>query len=449
MITQIEFKGRWRVSSSNDWINGTLKFDPDNEIRLEVFGTFNKHFFDNSIPKIIIGDTTSGEVTLVDNHYVNCRTQNGVLISIYQPTFIFEGIDFSSEEYLSFRKVIFRAFDLFEWLNTKGLKENMKHYGKKYSIEYVQPSEIKFSLNDSCDGYFSFDSPINYSNPGNKIEINEHCYITLNYLSKNFYKNILKDINFFIGFITLCTYGQSYPLKITFQDEDYLENIGRSSHLKHINCYYLSTTYNRNYKIRNVKEHLVPFKEISESFPLFLRNWYIKYNEIEPVINLMLYSFRDKYKFDSEKFMHIIRSLETFHRRLHKNYRIPEAEYKKQLQKIINTVDLNEKDKVWLKERLNFGNEPSLNERLKELITMYMNSYLLEEISDINSFCRSVVQSRNYYTHYDKSLEKKVLRGEELFLLYKKLLALLISCVLVSIGINKEVFEKNLRNVVN
>lgn len=156
---------------------------------------------------------------------------------------------------------------------------------------------------------------------------------------------------------------------------------------------------------------------------MFLKNWYEKYKEIEPVLNLMLYSFRDKNKFDSEKFMDVVRSLETFHRRMHKNHKIPKSEYLKKVNHILNNVDLNDKEKLWLKERLDYGNEPTLNERVRELFAIYTNSYLQEEISDIASFCRSVVQSRNYYTHYDISLEKKALRGEGLFLMYKKLLA--------------------------
>jgi hypothetical protein len=448
MTTQIEIRGKWKVPNSTEWIIGTLKFDPDDEMRLEVFGTFNKHIFDRSLTKIIIGDTTSGEITLVENHYVNYRTQNDILTSIYQPTFIIEGKHFESEENISFRKVIFRAFNLFEWIDTNGLKTNLNQYGKKFSIEYEQPTEIKFILNDNCTGFFSFDSPINFTDTDNKIEIKEHCYVTLNYCNKNPYKDILRDIHFFIGFITLCTHGQSYPIRITFQDEDYLENIEGSYHLKFIYCHYLSTTYSKKHRSRRKHEHLVPFKEISESLPIFLKNWYEKYKEIEPVLNLMLYSFRDKNKFNSEKFMDVVRSLETFHRRLHKNHKIPKSEYLKKVNHILNNVDLNDKEKLWLKERLDYGNEPTLNERVRELFDIYTNSYLQVEISDIASFCRSVVQSRNYYTHYDISLEKKALRGEGLFLMYKKLLALLMSCVLETIGIDKKIFEKNLKNIL-
>ena len=84
MIEALEYKGRWRVPNDDTWYDGVLKFDPIEGVSLEVFGTFNPGMFDKEIKQIILGETTKGDITLVDNHsQSNSHTfDSGVTIGV-------------------------------------------------------------------------------------------------------------------------------------------------------------------------------------------------------------------------------------------------------------------------------------------------------------------------------------------------------------------------------
>ncbi len=159
----------------------------------------------------------------------------------------------------------------------------------------------------------------------------------------------------------------------------------------------------------------------------------------------MLYKFRNKLKFSTDLFMDNVRALESYHRYTHNNTRIPEEEYNLKIKKILDTVNLDQKDIEWLSQKLKYGNEPSLNMRLKELIKENQNSYIKEKLKTYKNFCQAVADNRNFYTHYDKELEKKALRGGELFDINQKVEGILYSCIFKELGFDNTAFEKGLK----
>lgn len=444
MITKFEHKGRWKLPKSEIWINGTLSFDPISGAQLELFGSFNKHIFDRASKEVIQGETTAGEITLIDNQYGTTKTvHNGVIIAVYEPNFVIVGQHFESLEDIKFRQVIFRMHNLFQWLDRTGIDNDFNYSTNEYSIKYHKVNDILFNLNEHCNGNISIDSPVNFIDDNTKIEIKEQAYVTLNYTNKCDFNKILTDIHYIIGFITFITFEQSYPISITFKDEDFVEKNNNIEDLKFIKCSYKHSHYCTSHKLRRKHEHLVKYDDIQDSFPNILKNWYTKYKELEPVFILMLYSFKDKYRFSTEKFMDIVRALETFHCRTENNSKISKIDYKLKVKSILDSVDSSEHD--FLNEILCFANEPRLRDRLNELLKKYDNSFLSTQIDDIDKFVQNTVRSRNYYTHYGKSLENKALKGKELFNLNQVLMGLLFSSILTYLELDKKHFEKGMK----
>lgn len=447
MITKFEYKGSWKLPQSEAWVDGTLNYDPDIGARLEIFGTFNRGLFDRSSKEIILGKTTSGDVTLIDNWYLSTKNiQNGVTIGIYQPIIIIEGQHFETISEICFSKVIFRLFNFFQWIDKSGIKYEVDPKGNEYSITYKKVEDIYFTISEECEGKISFESPRNSEDFYNKIELEEQSYITLTYNKSKNYKEILNDIIYFLGFTTLCTFEQSYPINITFNDDKFVEKIANSTRIKNIKCIYQNNSYDAKYKLRNKNEHLIRYNDIKNIFPNVIKNWFELYRKLEPVFILMLYSFRHKNKFSVDKFMDIVRALESYHRNTHNNQRIQEEEYSLKVKEILAMVTLEKAELEWLESRLKYGNEPNLNFRLKELVKEHQNAYVKEHITDTKKFGINVVDSRNYYTHYDRSLEDKALKGKELFIITQKLMGILYSCILRQIGLENAHFENGLQN---
>jgi hypothetical protein len=117
------------------------------------------------------------------------------------------------------------------------------------------------------------------------------------------------------------------------------------------------------------------------------------------------------------------------------------------VQRIYSKVD--PKDKQWLVKQNTFTyqNEFSLKNRLLDLFARYPNSYLEDKVRNTKRFCVQVVDSRNYYTHYDATKEHNALKGKELFELNQNLKALLIGCICKDIGLNDSllILEHGLR----
>lgn len=445
MTEKFEHKGRWKLPNNDECFDGTLSFDPDFGVNLEVFGTFNKGLFNRESKEIIIGETTSGNITLVDNWYKTRKTtSNGVVITQYKPGFVFIGQHFEEIERIAFCNVSFRLFNLFPWLNKNGLKFKDLH-NEDFSLIYNKPGDIEFSLNDKCNGKITFQSLIHQKEPFNRFEMEEHAIINLEYTEPLAYKEILKDIHHFVGFLTLCCFEQSYPIEIAFKDDRYFEEFNGKQIPLRIECIYQYTAFSNKHKVRYKHEHLVPFEGIEEEFSNIIKNWHLSFIELEPVLNLMLSSFKNKYFFSVDKFMDNIRALESFHRKKHSNCRIPQKEYQEKVDNIINSVNLDKKDIEWLSIKLKYGNEPSLNKRLKELLQENQNEYIKTQISNIPKFCISIVDTRNYYTHYDNSdKNKNVLVGAEFYVASQKIMALLYSCILKYIEIPESCFEEGL-----
>ena len=62
-------------------------------------------------------------------------------------------------------------------------------------------------------------------------------------------------------------------------------------------------------------------------------------------------------------------------------------------------------------------------------------------------FVQKVVDTRHYYTHYSKSKEDKIFKGEELFFAINILRIVLSYYILIEIGFKKEFIEKKIKEM--
>ena len=178
------------------------------------------------------------------------------------------------------------------------------------------------------------------------------------------------------------------------------------------------------------------YQRIQNEFPHIIKNWYSKYELLEPAFNLVFEQFYIGNKFTVNTFLNLAQSAETFHSRLNNYTKIPRDLYKKMKKDIISVVPIEYHS--WLNEQFNFGNNLNLHSRLTEIINKYSNPILDKILGNKEQFVLDVKHSRNYYTHYSTNSKKNALKGEKLFRLSEKLKILLVCSYLVEIGINKE-----------
>ncbi len=86
--------------------------------------------------------------------------------------------------------------------------------------------------------------------------------------------------------------------------------------------------------------------------------------------------------------------------------------------------------------RLIHGNEISLSKRIKRIIEPF-KEYFGSNKERSKMIC-SIVNTRNYLTHYDKSLEDKAANGNELWTICQKIEAMFQLHILNILGFSKD-----------
>jgi hypothetical protein len=441
MVDKITYKGGWQVPGSEHWFSGTLTFDPENGSELEIVGSFQSMFDRKPIP-LLWGRTSDGWVTLVDTRRSHGQASNvtRMEVSVYKSAFIFVGKAFESTAIL-FDAVKVSFFNLLEWLDPKGIEEDWSH--PNYKLSYNQPAPVEFRCYEGCRGSIEFSLGGRYGNEQLDIRLNQESCVHLRYDSARHYTDVLSDIFIFVRLMTFCTYEQSYPMTIEFTREDltdtFVEDRLKKRIPQQIQCLYHNVFYKSTYKQRKWHQHLIPFEALQGKFPNVIERWFLQSVQNSQSI--------EQYEFSVERFMDIAKAIEIFHRLHYPGGVMPKSEFK-QWKKRFFSSSLSSEELDWLKEKLAYANEPSLKQRVQEIVRDYAFGYFEERVRDPEEFCQQVADSRNYYTHFGEHVAERALKGKALFDLTENLKLLLIAGILRNLDLPISSVDESVRRVV-
>ena len=190
----------------------------------------------------------------------------------------------------------------------------------------------------------------------------------------------------------------------------------------------------------------LPYQAIEGRIDAILNRWLESYqtDEFEPSINLYSAVLSQPDIYLDVKFLFFAQSLEVLHRRVSEETVMPDEEFRSIKSAMLKAVPSNWNDHF--SGRLNHANEPSLRRRLRMLLKDFSELYGVNSKAR-ESFANKVVMTRNYLTHYDKSLKSEAADDQELFDLTRKLKSLLQLHFLQLIGIDKQtIMEITRRN---
>lgn len=177
-----------------------------------------------------------------------------------------------------------------------------------------------------------------------------------------------------------------------------------------------------------------------------VEKWFQATNDIPMVCNLYssVKSIREQYA--EEEFLSLAQAAELYHRSRFNNNILPQEEWRKKTESIIEAVPDSEKE--WLRKKLEWSNSPALQNRLEELLDVLEPTTSLL-VADKLKFARTIKNTRNYFTHWDKRKEKKAASRAELYFVSKTLMYLLAACLMMEIGFTPkrvaELFSRNHR----
>lgn len=432
MTEKFEIKGLWFLpSNKGKKVSGILRFDPIEGSYLELIGSLdeNKSFEDFNFSlencSIILGTSVDSESITLYQCYLSSRQRKSLSNEVVGPTketfyvnFILKGYHFDNEESLKFNTIASSLQNFDEWLNITGFQNDSETtIENSYSINYIKPKDIEFDLHGNHKGKFTFSvsRPNVYSQKHEYII--QEVWLELSCSNEKSLREIRELLTRFQNFLILGIYRSVFPNKIILYNNSIQNDFGIAGKYRKQIEFYQTIRKRRNEKERHSFEMLFNYTKIKDNFPSIIKNWFEKYDKLSPAFNLLFDQFYNGAVFNENTFLNLAQSAETLHSRIYDHTKMPKNEYNAMKKEILEILPV--KYHSWMSEQLHFGNYLDLSQRLTELTEKYSNDIIDRIIPEKSIFVKQVKDLRNYYTHYSKSLEKRLFL-KEIYCFYLK-----------------------------
>jgi len=466
----INIKGFWWLpDKAENEFPGTLTYLPGNHISLNIDGDFNISEKSGGInpqefisPSLIQGfeSETGRQITLYDCHQTGSSFRiSGIHSSKFSCLTAFVGGKFDKPEDLLFRTISVRFSNLDQWANRRPFDHQIdKQNFNNQKIQYTNPESI-LSSTENFDLNIIFGGPqVNGFGNSNKMSISYETWIEIEskeefHITK--YQSIIRVIQ---NFLSLGMGNPTYPIKIYGMSDHKSEIDGEDIEFP-IDIYYPVAWWPDKFE-----EYHAPFMPFSlpvieDKFEMYLQKWLKMYDLIEPTLNLYFAGMYNPENYYEMRFLSIVQSLETYHRRVFGgNYQERDDYLKSIYPAFVEAIpsELKSDFKDSIKGRMVYLNEYSLRRRIRELIKHIEDNLDGIYFDFINSnqtrdqFISDVVDTRNYWTHYSENLTDSTPQsGDERLSLITKLQLLLELCFMIDLGFTPEVIKTQIRRSHN
>jgi len=392
---KIEFKGYWFLPQDPDnKIAGLLTFTPYDSIILELFGKFKNIPILQMVNSIWGVTNNNKKVTLLNCTFISCtiNTNGAFPISKYDIQICLDGIQLNNSDQKEFNRSVISFRELTPWcppiiaeMENDDISSDQNHISS-VTINYNTTINLKYSRVPSHNFDFNFKSITVISTI---LEIKKSEESSIN--------DFLKDSYLFQSFLSLASLSTVSILEFNLFSKTEIKHIANGNTIfTPIKLYYILDNEDITEKKRY--DFLFEYKDIKELFPIILPKWYDERNNIAPIREHLILSVQKKRYFRSADFLIVIQAIEGFW------WRFRDENYKK--------------GKCISKRQ-----RTPLTTIINELINEF-NS--IKKIDDLNFIIETIVDSRNYYSHFvNESSKPDMVDGIDLIILTKKLRILL------------------------
>jgi len=441
-IPKKTFQGYWWTPFKPDTkIPGELIYKENEDLILTINGTFSDYPNQEiqSFP-IIHGSTGEGvRLTLYGCHAIESSLyvpgkdyvkegqiffgESKIICSI-----LFVGTHINKKEEMIFDKLYLNFENQELWLGEEII--NIQHEKKKYVVTYVNPDKKEYKLSEfKLKIYYNFGSSHGVRWVDNKVSYKSIIEIEL--CKPQDIDKIFSIIYQTRNFISLFSGHVININSISANYKELEENIG------------IEILYNKRKVSPNSTHEISPLNMIATFNQLpnpgnLLKNWFDKMDYIEPIFDLYFSIIYNPHMYITNIFLSLTQALETYHIRTSDNEYLNEEEFNEladDLKKAIKEIPKDKRGHFYGKVK--YMNKKSLRKKLKEIINKF--EYLKNVLNiDDGGFVDKIVDTRNYYTHYDPDDFEKSIKPKNLYPFITKLRLLLVATILNEIELSKD-----------
>lgn len=380
-------------------------------------------------PFIIHGTTATGKKITLYKCFASSRRMAfpGIPSVEISAIYCFTGEHLTFDTF-QFNSVLLKISSLNEWVDIGGF-DDFTNDEETFAIKYKNPDPITFYETDTVKFVLLFYRTSPLFRPTHNCTVTQDTVILIKHNSTFNLDTFWEYVSTIKSFLTIAYFSEPQLQEIKFKQAE-----------KTLECKYAGQKEDVSKEKSHRRNFLFTYKIIKADFINIFKKWNELNVVVEPVINVLQECFGNRNIISENKFLNVMQGIETFHRRRRQNEKDPKATHKNKVAEIITSCPEEYKD--WLKGKLHFSNEPTLNDRLEQLFneldpTLKNHLFLNAEKIILDS-----KNTRNYFTHYDKSLEKKALKDSALYYLTERLKIFLLIILLKETAIDDEKVNK-------
>ena len=348
--------------------------------------------------------------------------------------------NYDKGEEITFLKFRFSVEGLDEWLSISGIREGPDLEKTGWSLQYHAPEKISHTLPDEIELEFKvyFDGT-RFTYPG-KVHVEEKAFIYLQSQELRPIEYFLSLASKFRNFLCLavdqtvaidsCTGYLTREIENGETIEDQVE------------LYYQSGQYSEERPRIIPRRKPLAYCYIADQFDQILTKWLEIYETHEPAFNLYFAYRSNSVNYLQVQFLWLAQAIEILHRRGSTNTQIDKNEFRKLVDLLLQCCPENKKE--WIKGKLQYANELSLRERIREIIDPFQ--HLFSNDDEREAFIKRVVNTRNYLTHYSRR-QNPTDDYQVLWMLCQKLEILIRLHLLRLIGVDNESFNSQVQKI--
>lgn len=402
----------WTPLDPERKLPGTLIQSDNGTVLLQVDG----HFEGNTSPSglmtpmddipMILGEERDRGVTLIDCRVVQGFGIPGLLKTgqVLKPRLIANDVYFADRDDFKLRSLSIRYSNLNEWMNASGFSIDFGSSPFSATVKYVTPDPV--SANLASGAKVSFRSSFAGPDPSPdrfQIRLAQHAQVDIQVPDQRLFEELAELHQTIANLISL---GVGQPIEKLDMNASAVDSTAPEANTKLLHFSISENRPSPTHTPDDVRapEMLFELAHIKANLDSILETWCRRESRLRPLYDLYFAIRRSPTMYVEHKFLSTFQALEAFDRR---SYETPAADaeaHTAKLQRIYSGVVVPS-DLEWLQDELQYSHEPSARNRLKRLISTYDASWLFDSPKRDMSLA---LELRNYYTHYDRSLETRL-----------------------------------------
>lgn len=187
-------------------------------------------------------------------------------------------------------------------------------------------------------------------------------------------------------------------------------------------------------------EMLLPYEMITSEFPAIVAAWFARSDQAVLAANVFFGAQLLESPVVNVKFLAAAQAAESYHRGLGTGLYMDQAAYDNAVTELVRHIPagIESDHRQSLKSRLKYGNEFSLRKRLHALFERVPDNVAARIAGNVPQFVGKVVDTRNYFTHYDHASRAGAFAAKDAYVAAERLRVLVVAHLLHDLGIGDD-----------